>query len=47
MEKDHDAEIVFHDGDYGKEPMIMIFGKSPEEILDKIKIIIFKLNSTF
>ena len=45
MEKIHNAEIVFHDGDYGKEPMIIIFGKDPYEIIDKIKTIIFKLNS--
>ncbi len=45
MEKIQNAEIVFHDGDYGKEPMIVIFGKDPYEIIDKIKTIIFKLNS--
>jgi hydroxymethylpyrimidine/phosphomethylpyrimidine kinase len=39
LEKNPTAEIVYHDGDYGKEPMIIIFGKSPEEVLDKIKII--------
>ena len=42
LDKDPDAKIVYHDGDYGKEPMIIIFGKNPEEILDKIKIIIGK-----
>lgn len=46
MERKHDAELVFHDGDYGKEPMIMVFGKDPSVIIDKIKTIIFKLNST-
>ena len=45
MEKILDAEIVFHDGDYGKESMIIIFGKDPREIIDKIKTIIIKLNS--
>ncbi len=45
MEKLHNAEVVFHHGDYGKEPMILIFGKDPPEIIDKIKIIISKLNS--
>ncbi len=45
MEKLHNAEVVFHHGDYGKEPMILIFGKDPLEIIDKIKIIISKLNS--
>ena len=45
MEKLHNAEVVFHHGDYGKEPMILIFGKDPHEIIDKIKIIISELNS--
>ena len=44
MQKTKNAEIVFHDGDYGKEPMIVIFGKDPFEIIEKIKTIIFKLN---
>ena len=39
--KSHNAEIVFHNGDYGKEPMIIIFGKNPMEIIEKINIIIF------
>jgi hydroxymethylpyrimidine/phosphomethylpyrimidine kinase len=46
MRKKHDAEMVFHDGDYGKEPMIMVFGKNPSEVIDKIKTIIFKINVT-
>jgi hydroxymethylpyrimidine kinase / phosphomethylpyrimidine kinase / thiamine-phosphate diphosphorylase len=44
MQKIKNAEIVFHNGDYGKEPMIVIFGKDPFEIIEKIKTIIFKLN---
>ena len=44
MQKIKNAEIVFHNGDYGKEPMIVIFGKDPYEIIEKIKTIIFKLN---
>jgi hydroxymethylpyrimidine/phosphomethylpyrimidine kinase len=45
MKKLKNAEIIFHDGDYGKEPMIIIFGKEPLEIIHKIKFIISKLNS--
>ena len=45
MEKLHNAEVVFHHGDYGKEPMILLFGKDPLEIIDKVKIIISKLES--
>jgi hydroxymethylpyrimidine/phosphomethylpyrimidine kinase len=45
LQKLNNAEIVFHDGDYGKEPMIIIFGKKPSEIIGKIKIIISKLRN--
>ena len=33
-------DVVFHQGDFGKEPMIIIFGKTPKDILDKV----FKIN---
>jgi hydroxymethylpyrimidine kinase / phosphomethylpyrimidine kinase / thiamine-phosphate diphosphorylase len=46
LEKIPDAEIVFHSGDYGKEPMIILFGKNPQDIIDKIKIIIYHLAKT-
>lgn len=29
-------DIIFHRGDFGKEPMILIFGKNPEDVLRKI-----------
>ena len=29
-------DIVYHKGDFGKEPMIIIFGKTPLDILNKI-----------
>lgn len=29
-------DIVYHKGDFGKEPMIIIFGKTPSEVLEKI-----------
>ena len=44
MERLPNAGVVFHHGDYGKEPMILIFGRDPHEIIDKIKIIISKLH---
>ena len=33
-------DIIFHKGDFGKEPMIIIFGKSPHNIIEKILKII-------
>jgi hydroxymethylpyrimidine/phosphomethylpyrimidine kinase len=34
------ADIVYHNGDFGKEPMIMVFGEEPKEVLTKIKKIL-------
>ncbi len=33
-------DIVYHKGDFGKEAMIIVFGKTPKNILEKISIII-------
>jgi hydroxymethylpyrimidine kinase / phosphomethylpyrimidine kinase / thiamine-phosphate diphosphorylase len=35
-----DAELVYHDGDFGKEPMVIMFGQDPKEVLEKIRIIL-------
>ncbi|MHA7734423.1 bifunctional hydroxymethylpyrimidine kinase/phosphomethylpyrimidine kinase [Nitrosopumilus sp. S6] len=29
-------DIIYHKGDFGKEPMIIVFGKTPENVLEKI-----------
>ena len=29
-------DIIFHKGDFGKEPMIIVFGKNPKDIIKKI-----------
>ena len=29
-------DIIFHEGDFGKEPMIIVFGDTPKNILKKI-----------
>jgi len=29
-------DAVFHKGDFGKEPMIIIFGKTPNQVVDKV-----------
>ncbi len=34
------VDIIYHLGDYGKEPMILIFGKNPKEVLEKLKLLI-------
>ena len=31
------ADVIYHLGDIGKEPMIIIFGQSPQEVIDKVK----------
>ena len=33
-------DIIFHKGDFGKEPMILIFGKNPDEVVKKVKQIL-------
>ncbi|MEZ0270420.1 MAG: thiamine-phosphate synthase family protein [Nitrososphaeraceae archaeon] len=40
MSKNPDADIISHSGDVGKEPMIIIFGYSPQEVVDKVKKIL-------
>ncbi|MGN6628612.1 MAG: thiamine-phosphate synthase family protein, partial [Candidatus Nitrosocosmicus sp.] len=45
FEKKNTAEIVFHQGDYGKEPMIMVFGKDPLDVINKIKLILLELKN--
>jgi hydroxymethylpyrimidine/phosphomethylpyrimidine kinase len=34
------ADLIFHKGDLGKEPMILIFGTNPKEVLDKLTKIV-------
>ena len=33
-------DVIFHKGDFGKEPMIIVFGETPNEVLKKISKII-------
>lgn len=33
-------DVVYHTGDFGKEPMIIVFGKSPTEVVEKISVIL-------
>ncbi len=33
-------DVIFHKGDFGKEPMIIVFGNTPEDILKKISRIV-------
>lgn len=39
-----DLEVVYHSGDFGKEGMIIIFAKKPEEVLEKIRLVLRKVN---
>ena len=29
-------DIIYHKGDFGKEAMIMVFGKNPSEVIEKV-----------
>ena len=33
-------DLIFHKGDFGKEPMILIFGKEPHDVLGKLAKIV-------
>ena len=45
LSKIPDADIISHSGDVGKEPMIIIFGYTPQEVVDKVKKILDYKNS--
>jgi hydroxymethylpyrimidine/phosphomethylpyrimidine kinase len=34
------ADVLYHRGDIGKEPMITLFGRNPAEIVERIKRIL-------
>lgn len=36
-------DVIYHKGDIGKEPMIILFGKEPMEVITKIKLILKEL----
>jgi len=33
-------DVIFHRGDFGKEPMILFFGKTPQDVIKKISVIL-------
>lgn len=40
LSKNPKAEVIYHRGDIGKEPMITVFGRNPSEVAAKIKAIL-------
>ncbi|MFL6498605.1 MAG: bifunctional hydroxymethylpyrimidine kinase/phosphomethylpyrimidine kinase [Nitrososphaera sp.] len=40
LSKNPTADVIYHRGDNGKEPMIMLFGRDPAEVMNKIKAIL-------
>jgi hydroxymethylpyrimidine/phosphomethylpyrimidine kinase len=34
------ADVIYHTGDIGKEPMISLFGRNPAEVVKKVKAIL-------
>jgi hydroxymethylpyrimidine/phosphomethylpyrimidine kinase len=40
LSKNPKAEVIYHKGDVGKEPMITVFGRNPSEVASKIKAIL-------
>jgi hydroxymethylpyrimidine/phosphomethylpyrimidine kinase len=42
LRKEPDANVIYHKGDFGKEPIIIVFGQNPKEVMKYIKRIIEK-----
>jgi hydroxymethylpyrimidine kinase/phosphomethylpyrimidine kinase len=40
LSKNRFAEVIYHKGDIGKEPMITLFGRNPAEVVNKINAIL-------
>ena len=40
LSKNRIADVIYHRGDIGKEPMITIFGRNPAEVVNKIRAIL-------
>jgi hydroxymethylpyrimidine kinase / phosphomethylpyrimidine kinase / thiamine-phosphate diphosphorylase len=40
LAKNPSAEVIYHMGDVGKEPMINVFGRTPGDVVEKIKKIL-------
>lgn len=40
LAKNQEAEVIYHEGSVGKEPMCIVFAKDPGELLSKIRIIL-------
>ena len=44
LSKNPKADVIYHMGDVGKEPMIIVFGRNPAQIVERIKAILKILN---
>jgi hydroxymethylpyrimidine/phosphomethylpyrimidine kinase len=42
LQREPNANVIYHQGDIGKEPMIIIFGKSPKEIISYLRRLVFE-----
>jgi hydroxymethylpyrimidine kinase / phosphomethylpyrimidine kinase / thiamine-phosphate diphosphorylase len=40
LSKNPRADVIYHTGDIGKEPMLSLFGRNPTEVVNKIKAIL-------
>ena len=40
LSKNPGAEVIYHSGDFGKEPMINVFGRTPGDVVEMIKKIL-------
>lgn len=38
-------DLIYHEGDWGKEPMTLVFGETPLEVVEKVRALLRKLRS--
>jgi hydroxymethylpyrimidine/phosphomethylpyrimidine kinase len=43
LSKNPRADVIYHTGDVGKEPMITLFGRNPAEIVARINRLLEKI----
>lgn len=38
----HRPDVIYHLGDYGKEPMVVVFGRNPADVAEKVRRLLYE-----
>ena len=38
----HRPDVIYHLGDYGKEPMVVVFGRNPADVVEKVRRLLYE-----